>query len=111
MSDESALPHRYSVSIADFVRFLEAKTADSPCPGCETRVWTVVGSAANGMSYRLVTNLRDGPTATHLSTLAIYCNECGYIRTHWARKVREWVDENPQQAELEFEEAPEDDSE
>ncbi len=111
MSDESASPHRYSVSISDFVRFLEAKTADSPCPVCQTRVWTVVGAPSNGMSYRLVTNLRDGQKATHFSTLAIYCNECGYIRTHWARKVREWVDENPQQAELEFEEVPEDDSE
>ena len=110
MSDDESAKHKFSVTTSEFVRFLQEKTPDSSCPGCNAKVWTVVGSAANGMAYRMVTNLRDGPSATHLSTFAIYCNECGYIRHHWAKKVREWVEENAQQGEIEFEEADEDDA-
>ena len=111
MSDSDKVAHRFSVSISDFVSYLEAKTPDSSCPACNTKVWTVVGSVSNGMAYRMVTDLRDGPSPTHISTVAIYCNECGYIRHHWSKKVREWVDQRSQQTELEFEEASEDDAE
>ena len=113
MSQEDAgeKKHKFSVTANEFVRFLEFKTPDSDCPACQSKKWTVVGSSANGMAYRFVTNLRDGPSASHISTFAIYCNECGYIRHHWARKVNEWVNANPDQLDIEFEEGVNDDAE
>lgn len=113
MSQEDAgkQQHRYAVTTNEFVRFLESKTPESACPGCQSKDWTVVGSAANGMAYRFVTNLRDGPAASHISTFAINCDECGYVRHHWARKVKEWVTANPVQQEIEFEEGVDNDAE
>lgn len=113
MSQEEAgeQRHKFSVTADEFVRFLESKTPESACPACQSKEWTVVGSSTNGMAYRFVTNLRDGPSASHISTFAIYCNECGYIRHHWSRKVKDWLTANSPQLDIEFEEGVNDGAE
>lgn len=109
MSEENAQPHKFSVSMDDFIRFLVSKTNDSVCPACGTGHWTVIGSATNDMAFRMVTQLRDGPSSTQINTFALSCNECGFVRQHLARKVREWVDSNPHQEQLELEDLDEPD--
>lgn len=106
-------PKSFAVTMAEFVRFLQAKTDDAVCAACGSQWWTVVGSTETGATYRLSTPLRDGPKATQLSTFAIYCNECGLVRHHLSRVVRKWVDANPAPEEAEQEELDldEDDSE
>ncbi|KAB0502795.1 hypothetical protein [Pseudomonas lini] len=109
--DEIQNTRQFAVSAHDFVRFLEAKTLDSPCPACSFQGWTVIGSSKNGSTYRLATPLRDGPKPSQVSTFAIYCNECGFVRHHLSRKVREWIDENPEPEQLDLEEVSEADFE
>ncbi|MFC6689811.1 hypothetical protein ACFQD2_00420 [Pseudomonas lini] len=43
--DEIQNTRQFAVSAHDFVRFLEAKTLDSPCPACSFQGWTVIGSS------------------------------------------------------------------
>jgi hypothetical protein len=42
-----------------------------------------------------------------ISTFAIFCDSCGYIRQHLARTVQKWAEENPIEPELDFESGPE----
>ena len=116
MSDEktpqTAPKSKFSISSQDFVRFLEAKTLGSICPACEEDKWTIVCPAdPEGLSdsYRLLTPLKDGERAMNMSTFAIFCDNCGFVRQHLSRSVRKWVDENPVNPELDLE--PSDDSE
>ncbi|HCF7312658.1 TPA: hypothetical protein NIJ62_003520 [Pseudomonas aeruginosa] len=114
MSEENNEAHRFSVSMEDFIRFLEAKTGESDCPACKGETWTVIGVDKTDISYRLVTSLRDGSGPVTLSTFGVYCNNCGYIRQHLSRKVKDWVLENPGPEQLvlsEFDEADDNDVE
>lgn len=111
MAIEEKKRHKFSVHMDDFVRFLIAKTDDSNCAGCGSASWTIIGSDETEMAYRLTTALRDGVRPTYLNCFGIYCNECGFVRQHLARKVREWVDNNPTQEQLEFDEVITDDLE
>ncbi|MFJ7790673.1 hypothetical protein [Pseudomonas sp. NPDC096925] len=114
MSEEEVPKHRYAVSIDDFLRFLVEVTGDTTCPACGNEQWTMIGTNQTDSAYRLYTSLRDGKGQKALNTFAIYCNECGFVRQHLARIVREWVDKNPAPEQLELEnldEAGPDDSE
>lgn len=104
MSDEhTKTKHRFSVDVDDFVRFLEAKTLDRKCPACGTAHWTVIGPA-EGATYRVTAPLRDSETKHQLSMFAIHCVECGFVRQHYARVVKDWVKDNPRPEQLEFDE-------
>lgn len=111
MSDEEKKIHKFSTTMDDFVRFLIAKTDDSKCSGCGSKSWTVIGSDQTQMAYRMVTPMRDGPSPTYLNCFGIYCNECGFVRQHVARKVKQWVEENPVQEQLDLDEIDDDDLE
>lgn len=111
MSDTGVKLHRYSVTTDDFIRFLEEKSYESTCPACQSAAWTIIGSSANNMAYRLVTPLRDGPSPNQMNCFAIHCNECGFIRQHLAKVVKRWVDENPEPEQLELDEMADDDFE
>lgn len=111
MSIEDVKHHKFSVTVEDFIRFLEAKTFESECPACHTANWTVIGSGENEMTYRLITPMRDGPRPNFVNFLGIYCNECGFVRQHLAKVVRRWVDDNPEPEQLELDEMATDDNE
>ena len=111
MTDEGVKRHKFSVTVDDFIRFLEEKSFESKCPSCGSAAWTVIGSGATEMTYRLITQMRDGPSPTYLNSLGIYCNECGFIRQHIAKVVKRWVDENPEPEQLELDEMTTDESE
>lgn len=98
MSDSRADPkHFFSTTMDDFIRFLHEKTTGRECPACGNSAWTVLGPAEGEYSYRLVTLLKDDPRRTlRLSTFALVCDNCGYLRQHMARVVRKWVEENPE---------------
>lgn len=86
--------HELTVNSEDFADFLREKTPDSVCPACGMDEWTVIcpdpDESINAFRMRLV--LQDGPRPASLSALAIYCDNCGYIRCHASRTVRKWVD-------------------
>ncbi|TWC11419.1 hypothetical protein FBY06_1448 [Pseudomonas sp. SJZ085] len=111
MSDNEKKVHKFSTTMDDFVRFLVAKTDDAKCPGCGSKSWTIIGSDETEMAYRLTSTMRDGAKPTYLNVFGIYCNECGLIRHHLARKVKAWANENPEQEQLELDEISEDDLE
>lgn len=107
MSDDENSPEvsrsKFAVKSNDFVRFLEEKTPGSICPACKGDDWTLICQPNESAdTYRLVTVMKDGSRQITLSTFAIYCDACGYVRTHLARHVRKWVDENPREPELDF---------
>jgi len=111
MSDDQTLktPKRstFATGITDFVRFLEAKSPESDCPVCGGSTWTVVCPFDDDAdTYRLVTSLKDGNRPMSLSTFALYCDECGYVRQHISKVVKKWVDENPIELELDFDSPP-----
>ncbi len=88
----------------DFVRFLEVKTGGYNCPACGNSQWTVLGKAGHPEAYRVVSALRDGQAPNSMSSFALFCNDCGFVRQHMARVVRKWVTENPEpQQDLPFE--------
>lgn len=92
-----------TVSAFDFVRFLEDKTLDSSCPACKLDEWTIICPYDDEAdAYRLITPLRDGKKPTQISTFAIFCDNCGYVRQHMSRVVRSWANENPVEPELDF---------
>lgn len=110
MSDENDTQKsprsKLAISSEDFVRFLEEKTLGSECPACGTDEWTIVCPPdPDGLSdtYRLVTPLRDGGKSMNISTFAIFCDHCGFVRQHLSRSVRQWVAENPVNPELDLE--------
>ncbi len=109
--DNASIPpprSRRAVATADFVRFLEAKSPDSDCPVCGSSAWTVVCPYGGEQDvYRLVVQMRDGLRPMTISTFAIFCDSCGYIRQHLARTVQKWAEENPIEPELDFESGPE----
>ncbi|MCF1487552.1 hypothetical protein LZ838_09275 [Pseudomonas sp. AA27] len=107
MSEERKV-HRFTTTMDDFIRFLEAKTGESRCPVCNFQRWVVLGAPSTETSYRMVTTLRDGAKPTFLSSFSVYCSNCGFIRQHIARVVKEWVDENPPPEQLELEDLDED---
>ncbi len=112
MSENAITPHKYSVNMDDFIRFLEEKTEGSKCPACWSDTWVLIGSADNEMAFRHVTPLRDGPrTSTTFSEFGIYCDNCGFVRQHLARFVKQWVDNNPVQEQMELDEIDQNDGE
>lgn len=103
MSEETPQKmHRFATKSSDFVRYLEHKTTKNDCPACGNGTWTVVCSD-NGYTYRVTSVIKDGERPTMFSTFVLYCNECGFVRHHLARKVSNWVSENPEQPELDLE--------
>ena len=108
-NDSSQAPRsKRAVATSDFIRFLEAKNPDSNCPVCQSATWTVVCPyGGEGDTYRLVVPMRDGSKPMTISTFAIFCDSCGYVRQHLARTVQRWVTENPLEPELDFESGPE----
>ncbi|NQD78617.1 hypothetical protein HP436_00290 [Pseudomonas sp. CrR14] len=102
---ESELPnkHKFAVSADEFIRFLEDKTIESDCPACEGSDWTIIGDSSSGEPFRLRTMLKSESRTIGLSSYAIYCDNCGFIRQHLARVVRNWATENPpSQKEIDF---------
>lgn len=107
MSDEknaeTEKKSKFTLDSDEFIRFLEFKTPESICPACGHDEWTVIcPSGENTNNFRLVTLMRDGPKPIHLNTFAIFCKNCGFIRQHLSRFVREWAEENPVEGELDF---------
>lgn len=107
MSEEKREAHRFSTNMDDFIRFLEAKTGECRCPACGKERWTVLGVPRTDATYRMVTTLRDSEKPSSLSTFSVYCSNCGFLRQHVARIVKEWVDENPEPEQLELDDLEE----
>lgn len=91
--------HPYAVKTPDFVRFLEAQTEDKPCPACGSIKWIIIGPGDGGTTYLLRTSLRGGSKTSQVTTMALHCEDCGFLRQHVAKVVRDWVNCNPDQSE------------
>lgn len=87
----------FAVDSTDFARFLIAKGADKDenCPLCREENWTILCPDDDGPTLRFGMPARNRPEMFYLSTFGYFCNNCGYIRTHMASTVYEWVQENP----------------
>jgi hypothetical protein len=109
MSDEhDSNPPRAKLAVRtrDFVRFLNEKSPESDCPVCGFDQWTVICPGPEGDTYRIVAPLRDGDKSVTISTFAIHCENCGYLRHHVSKVVKRWADANPEEPELDFDPAP-----
>lgn len=94
---------KFATGVTDFVRFLIAKSPETDCPVCDGSTWTVICPFDDGANtYRLVTSLGDVDRPMSISTFALYCDGCGYVRHHLSKVVKKWVDENPVELELDF---------
>lgn len=87
----------FAVDSADFARFLTAKGADldEHCSVCHGEDWTILCPDDDGPTLRFGMPVRNRPEMFYLSTFGYFCNNCGYIRTHLASTVHEWVEKNP----------------
>lgn len=97
MSDKETVhtpeQHVYTVKADEFAQFLVEKTPESNCPACGHNHWTVICPPPGEQNaYRMRIQLADGPRSGSMSLLGIYCDNCGYVRTHMARVVRKWID-------------------
>jgi hypothetical protein len=110
MSDSNKpAEHKFAVSGDDFIRFLREKTDEVACPACASNEWTIFSLTEPDQAYRLITPLKSAAHSSFVNMLALYCDECGYVRHHLARIVKEWVTQNPEaQGQLELDE-PEND--
>ncbi|WP_321837918.1 hypothetical protein [Pseudomonas kulmbachensis] len=98
----------FATKVSDFVRFLVAKTPETDCPVCNGSTWTVVCPFDDDAdTYRLSTPLKDGNRPMAVSTFALYCDSCGYLRQHSSKVVSKWVADNPIEMELDFDSPPE----
>lgn len=93
---------RFSVQMDDFIRFLEEKTASTTCAACGQNEWTLFGRADTDVAFRAITPLLDGPEEESTSSFVLFCNNCGFIRHHMAKIVRDWVDSNPAPEQLDL---------
>ena len=87
----------FAVDSKDFARFLVAKGAgkDENCPLCQGDDWTILCPDDDGPTLRLGMPVRNRPDMFYMSTFGYFCNSCGYLRTHMASTVHEWVENNP----------------
>ncbi len=87
----------FAVDSRDFARFLIAKGADEDedCPVCHGEEWTILCPDDDGPTIRFGMPVRNRPNAFYLSVFGYFCNSCGYIRTHLASTVHDWVEKNP----------------
>lgn len=81
----------------DFVRFLKSKalSEDDVCPVCGKDHWTILCPAGDQDTFRLGTPIRNSEELFYLSTFGYFCENCGYLRQHFADVVHKWVKDNP----------------
>ncbi|MBF8730476.1 hypothetical protein IRZ59_08445 [Pseudomonas guariconensis] len=102
MSARKSDHERFSVQMDDFIRFLEEKTSSTSCAACGNDLWTILGWADTDVTFRAITPLLDGPKEESASTFALFCNNCGFLRHHMSKVVRDWVDSNPAPEQLDL---------
>ncbi|MNJ28711.1 hypothetical protein D3C77_232570 [compost metagenome] len=102
MSEKKTDRERFTVKMDDFIRFLEAKTSTTNCAACGHDHWTILGWSDTDVTLRLVNELLDGPKPESTSSFALFCNNCGFLRQHVSKVVRDWVDSNPEPTQLDL---------
>lgn len=87
----------FAVDSQDFVRFLVSKGAekDEDCPVCHSENWNILCPDDDGPTLRIGMPVRNRPEIFYLSVFAYFCANCGYIRSHMASTVHDWVQKNP----------------
>lgn len=100
MSDSSSSqPKRltlFAITPQDFVRFLNSKLDESDtCPICKGDTWNVMCPDDGGPTLRIGLPVRNREKLYYLSTFQYFCENCGYIRSHMASVVNDWLKQNP----------------
>ncbi|MDO1495788.1 hypothetical protein HND72_14505 [Pseudomonas putida] len=95
MSVRKSDRERFSVQMDDFIRFLEEKTGSTTCSACGKNEWTLFGLPDTDVAFRAITSFLDGPEEESTSSFVLFCNNCGFMRHHVSKVVRDWVDSNP----------------
>lgn len=103
MTDKSKAPPKrmtmFSVESEDFIRFLREKGGgeEENCPVCKGPEWTIICPDDEGPVLRLGLPVRNREKTFFLSSIGYFCVNCGYIRTHLASVVHNWIQNNPAQ--------------
>lgn len=78
----------------DAVRFLEQKSPKAACPFCGSDKWIVpFADADKEMAFLMPLNAKFNSETAY--NLELECNNCGFIRSHRARVIAEWLAKNP----------------
>jgi len=102
----------FKTETSDFIRFLSENT-DPTCPACKNQSWTIMREEGEENTYRFGLMVRNVERRPYVSIFSTFCTKCGFMRSHLARIVHDWVKANPdEQLPLELEagehEEPED---
>jgi hypothetical protein len=80
---------------ADAIRFLNALTKDGECPMCKTNLWNIKIYSGDG-AYCLLEPVASFSGDAPWYKLNLDCNACGYLRSHKASVVKNWIEHNPE---------------
>lgn len=82
-----------TLSFGDAVRFLEKVCQPGGCPICNAKSWQLpmqsaespVSLVQSGLTFHSVPELE----------LKMFCNRCGFLRSHSLSFIFGWLDQNP----------------
>lgn len=78
----------------DAIRFLMEKTPSAPCPCCKTDRWVVpYGDEDKATAFLTPTLVSYGNEPAF--NLALECRNCGFVRSHRAKFIADWIEQNP----------------
>lgn len=78
---------------ADAVRFLAEVCNPGRCPICDAKSWQIPMESADSPVSTIQTGLSfDGRPELELK---IFCNNCGFLRSHSLSTIFSWLDRNP----------------
>jgi hypothetical protein len=92
-SDQAETP-KLDIHFDEAVRFFKSQSSPGECPMCKSVSWALpieVEGSPLSLSDSGMRTLDDLPVLE----LKIICNVCGFMRSHRASFIREWLDKNP----------------
>src|ERR1051326_4122987 len=86
------------IPITELIRFMEAVHADNlACRVCAHKDWAYnVPDGAAGWGLPILSE-DGGTSAKYFPVIALVCMNCGFIRYHSYKLVREWLDIHPRE--------------
>lgn len=104
MAEKEPKPSRrltmHAVDSDDFIRFLSAKAGDTdPCWVCKADDWMIM-CPDEGPTFRFGIPVRNAEKVFYASIFMYYCINCGFIRQHSSKVVKDWVQQNQLELDL-----------
>lgn len=96
MSDDknNTTPKLGPISVTVIEQFFNEKKAFNGCPCCSKQSWTLVEPPADYV-WNYGSNMTSGGfvmPSPSVPAVLLACNNCGFIRTHAATLIQEYID-------------------